>query len=129
MKLPAQPVPTRQDSDDTKERSNEDTRELNEKRGDDLRINVEPRTSVGGHGAIGSEESSVPTGPLIVVTGRSRRLAVENHRGELKELMEEYGHGVGTEVRKTIGDVATAFELAGVGSGIVIVQATVADMD
>ena len=59
---------------------------------------------------------------LVVVTGRSRRLAVENHRAELKTLMDEHIH-VGAEVRKTVGDVATAFVVAGVGSGVVVLQA------
>ncbi|KIM41122.1 hypothetical protein M413DRAFT_28188 [Hebeloma cylindrosporum] len=59
---------------------------------------------------------------LVVVTGRSRRLAVENHRRELNELMSEHEY-IGAEVRKTIGDVGTAFVVAGVGSGIVVVQA------
>ena len=59
---------------------------------------------------------------LVVVTGRSRRLAVENHRAELLRLMNEHNH-VGAEVRKTVGDVATAFVVAGVGSGVVVVQA------
>ncbi|KAF9481959.1 hypothetical protein BDN70DRAFT_875579 [Pholiota conissans] len=59
---------------------------------------------------------------LVVVTGRSRRLAVENHRDELRQLMTEHG-AVGAEVRKTIGDVATAFVVAGVGSGVVVLQA------
>jgi len=47
---------------------------------------------------------------------------VENHRRELKELINEC-EDVGEEVRKTIGDVATAFVVAGVGSGVVVVQA------
>lgn len=59
---------------------------------------------------------------LLVITGRSRRLAVENHRVELKELMEEFG-SVASEVGKTIGDVATAFVVAGCGEGVVVVQA------
>lgn len=59
---------------------------------------------------------------LLVVAGRSRRLAVENHRVELKGLMEEYGN-VAAEVGKTIGDVATAFVVAGCGEGVVVVQA------
>ena len=58
---------------------------------------------------------------FVVVTGRSRRLAVENHRAELRTLMNEHSH-VGAEVRKTVGDVATAFVVAGVGSGVVVVQ-------
>ena len=65
---------------------------------------------------------SSPGCKLMIVSGRSRRLAVENHRDELKTLMDEHGH-VGAEVRKTVGDVATAFVVAGVGSGIVVVQA------
>jgi hypothetical protein len=66
-----------------------------------------------------------PGRKVVVVTGRSRRLAVENHRAELKALMDEHGH-LGAEVRKTVGDVATAFMVAGVGSGVVVVQAMVA---
>jgi hypothetical protein len=76
-------------------------------------------------------------GRLLVVTGRSRRLAVESHRDEMKELMEEYssnsGSGsygrVGSEVRKTLGDVASAFVLAGVGSGVVVMQAASLGID
>jgi hypothetical protein len=49
-------------------------------------------------------------------------LAVENHRKELTELMSEHEY-VGAEVRKTIGDVGTAFVVAGVGSGVVVLQA------
>ncbi|KAI0059628.1 hypothetical protein BV25DRAFT_1060362 [Artomyces pyxidatus] len=60
---------------------------------------------------------------LLVVMGRSRRLAVESHHHELKELMEEHG-GVGSEVNKTVGDVATAFVLAGVNSGLIVMQAS-----
>jgi hypothetical protein len=77
--------------------------------------------------AIYPTDSSTPRPPtttttkLIVVTDRSRRLTVENHRKELKELMSEHEY-VGAEVRKTIRDVGTAFVVAGVGSGVVVVQ-------
>jgi hypothetical protein len=72
-------------------------------------------------------------GRLLVMAGRSKRLAVESHQAELKELLEEYGSGTGTggygrvgsEVRKTLGDVASAFMLAGVGSGVVVMQAAI----
>lgn len=50
--------------------------------------------------------------PLIVVLGRSRRLAVESHAVELRGLtarLRESGTG---ELRKTVGDVASAFVLA-----------------
>lgn len=59
---------------------------------------------------------------VLVVVGRSRRLAVENHAGELKTLTDEYG-SVGSEVRKTMGDVASAFVVGSAGSGLVVVQA------
>ncbi|KAJ7879936.1 Sodium/hydrogen exchanger family-domain-containing protein [Mycena olivaceomarginata] len=66
--------------------------------------------------------SEVRAARVLVVIGRSRRLAVENHAGELKDLIADYG-SVGTEVRKTMGDVASAFVVAGAGSGLVVVQA------
>ncbi|KAA1469607.1 hypothetical protein DENSPDRAFT_928250 [Dentipellis sp. KUC8613] len=59
---------------------------------------------------------------VLIVLGRSRRLAVESHHAELKDLMEEHG-SVGSEVKKTVGDVATAFVLAGCGTGLVVMQA------
>jgi hypothetical protein len=59
---------------------------------------------------------------LLVVVGRSRRLAVEDHRQELKELMDDYGT-VGSEVKKTIGDVATGFIASHCKAGIIVLQA------
>jgi len=77
-----------------------------------------------------------PSKKLIVVTGRSRRMAVENHTQELKNMVEEYrameksgltggrtAAHLGWEVRKTIGDVAAACVVAGCGEGVVVVQA------
>ena len=69
---------------------------------------------------------------VTVVSGRSRRLAVEDHSLELKELFEEHGSGgVGGEVRKTVGDVASAIigyssssEGKGCDVGIVVMQAS-----
>jgi hypothetical protein len=53
---------------------------------------------------------------------------VEDHHRELKEVMEEYGH-VGQEVRKTIGDVASAFMGAQRGAGIVVLQTANVPLD
>jgi len=47
---------------------------------------------------------------------------VEDHGKELKELMQEHG-SVGSEVKKTIGDVGAAFVVAGCGIGLVVLQA------
>lgn len=60
---------------------------------------------------------------VIVVLGRSRRMAVEDHHVELKGLVEAHG-AVGGEVRKTIGDVATALVVAGCDAGLVVMQAS-----
>ncbi|KAG1814783.1 Sodium/hydrogen exchanger family-domain-containing protein [Suillus subaureus] len=60
---------------------------------------------------------------VLVVAGRSKRLAVENHHAELKDLVEEY-RVVGHEVTsKTIGDVATAFMVSGCATAMVVLQA------
>ncbi|KAK0489014.1 Sodium/hydrogen exchanger family-domain-containing protein [Armillaria novae-zelandiae] len=73
--------------------------------------------------AVANEEiESLKDKRMLVLIGRSRRLAVENHSREMEELVEEYGH-VGSEVKKTIGDVATSFVLSRCGSGVIVVQA------
>lgn len=79
-----------------------------------------PEGAGNGHTAEGTQE---PSGPLIVVTGRSRRLAAMNHRVELKEIMGERG-SLGSEVKKTLGDSASAFVGSGVGSGVLVIQAS-----
>jgi hypothetical protein len=65
---------------------------------------------------------------LVAVVGRSRRLAVESHQKELQALMKEYGN-VGSEVSKTVGDVASAFVVAGCGCGLVVIQAASVALD
>ncbi|KAH8989117.1 Sodium/hydrogen exchanger family-domain-containing protein [Lactarius akahatsu] len=59
----------------------------------------------------------------IVVVGRSRRLAVEDHHAELRMLEEEHG-AVRADVRKTVGDVGTAFVMAGVNATLLVMQAS-----
>ncbi|KAK7047841.1 K(+)/H(+) antiporter [Paramarasmius palmivorus] len=62
---------------------------------------------------------------VTVVVGRSRRLAVENHTKELKEISHEHHHHghVSSDVKKTVGDVAAALMMTGAGAGIVVLQA------
>ena len=62
-------------------------------------------------------------GPAIVVVGRSRRLAVENHHAELRTLEEQHG-AVRADVRKTVGDVGTAFVMAGINASLLVMQAS-----
>jgi hypothetical protein len=60
---------------------------------------------------------------MLVVLGRSRRFAVEDHYAELKGLVEESGNVVNGEMRRTIGDVATALVVCGGKAGIIVLQA------
>jgi hypothetical protein len=61
--------------------------------------------------------------PVIVIVGRSRRLAVENHHAELRALEAERG-AVRADVRKTVGDVGTAFVMAGIDTNLLVMQAS-----
>jgi len=62
---------------------------------------------------------------IIVVVGRSRRMAVEDHHAELRALETEYGGAsVRADVRKTVGDVGTAFVMAGIDTNLLVMQAS-----
>ena len=67
-------------------------------------------------------EMSQKKARVLVTVGRSRRLAVENHTAELKEVLHG-GKPIGGEVRRTIGDVGTALVVSGVKAGVVVLQA------
>lgn len=61
---------------------------------------------------------------LLVVCGRSRRLAVENHHAELRKVMEEHGTSAhGAEVKKTVGDVGAAIILSRCPVSLTVLQA------
>ena len=63
---------------------------------------------------------------VLVIVGRSRRLAVESHDAELRNMLNvDHPGKIGSEVKKTIGDVASAFSAAGCGAGIVVLQAAI----
>jgi hypothetical protein len=63
--------------------------------------------------------------PVVVVVGRSRRPVVEDYHGELRALEAEHGAApVHSDVRKTIGDVGTAFVMAGVEANLLVMQAS-----
>lgn len=64
----------------------------------------------------------------MIIAGRSRRLAAENHHAELKGLIEEYG-SVASEVKKTVGDVASAFISTRSEASVVVLQAANASVD
>ena len=65
-----------------------------------------------------------PHRPVMVIVGRSRRLAVGDHRAELRTLETEHGGAVRADVRKTVGDVGTAFVMAGIDTNLLVMQAS-----
>lgn len=76
------------------------------------------------HAAVRQARALRETSPrLLIVAGRSRRMAKENHHGEMKRLLETYRPGVGLEgMRRTIGDVGTAMVVGGSASAVVVLQ-------
>ena len=59
---------------------------------------------------------------VLVMVGRSRRLVVEDHTAELREMMQNR-KPIGGEVRRTIGDVGTTLVVSAVKAGVVALQA------
>ncbi|VDB87370.1 unnamed protein product [Peniophora sp. CBMAI 1063] len=84
-----------------------------------------PLHAVVSHGAVNGAKGDAH---LLVVLGRSRRLAVEDHHSELKELSDERGEHLTSDVRKTIGDVASAFVVTDVRAALIVMQASTAAM-
>jgi hypothetical protein len=60
---------------------------------------------------------------MLIVVGRSRRLAVESHHSELAAMVKGGGHHLSGEFRKTVGDVASAIVIGGVRADMFILQA------
>jgi hypothetical protein len=61
--------------------------------------------------------------PTIAVIGRSRRLAVESHKHELKALIKKRGSPLSGEVAKTLGDVGAGLVASCQGTSLLVVQA------
>ncbi|OJT07104.1 K(+)/H(+) antiporter 1 [Trametes pubescens] len=62
-------------------------------------------------------------GRLVVVAGRSRRMATESHFEELRQLCVEHNASLGSELPKILGEVASAFVVTGANASIAVVQA------
>lgn len=64
----------------------------------------------------------------IVIAGRGKRLAVESHQDEMQTILGPQSGaahaGLGNEMRKTLGDVSTAFVVQGVSAGLLVMQAS-----
>ncbi|KAF5387678.1 hypothetical protein D9615_000754 [Tricholomella constricta] len=66
---------------------------------------------------------STPPKNIIVVTGRSRRMAVESHKVELQQVITEAGASIGSSVSKTVGDVGAALVASNATASLLILQA------
>lgn len=73
---------------------------------------------------LSGSEASRTSKPLLVVAGRSRRMAVESHKRELQQLVAERGASLASEVSNTLGDVASIFVVVGGNTSLVVMQAT-----
>lgn len=62
---------------------------------------------------------------LIVLAGRSRRMAVESHEAELRKLIADAGSSIGSTVPRTLGDVGAALVAKQVHASLLVLQAAV----
>ncbi|KAJ7130969.1 Sodium/hydrogen exchanger family-domain-containing protein [Mycena filopes] len=60
---------------------------------------------------------------LVVIVGRSRRMAVESHKAELQRLIASKGASIGSAVPKTVGDVGAALVASGSSASLLVLQA------
>ena len=63
---------------------------------------------------------------MIVLVGRSRRLAVESLTGELRTIISETGSHIGSSVSKTLGDVGAALVAKNANASLLVMQASAA---
>ena len=59
---------------------------------------------------------------LVVVAGRSRQMVAKKRQAELQQLCAEKGAQLGSEVAKTLGDVACGFVASGSSASLLVVQ-------
>jgi hypothetical protein len=74
-----------------------------------------------------AQQAASPTSnrSLVVVTGRGRRQEQGPHADEVAAILASQGHNpsTGAEMRKTLGDVATAVVVVGPSASFLVVQA------
>ena len=63
-----------------------------------------------------------PARPMVVV-GRSRRLAVEAHSAELRQIMAEQSAAMDSDLVKALGDLAASFVAVNANTNLLIMQA------
>ncbi|KAJ3568823.1 hypothetical protein NP233_g5458 [Leucocoprinus birnbaumii] len=62
---------------------------------------------------------------VTICLGRSRRMAVESHKPELQQIINEAGGFVGSSVPKTLGDVGAAIVAKGIHTNLLVMQAAI----
>jgi len=67
-------------------------------------------------------KGSTPSKDMIVVAGRSRRMAVESHTVELQQLILESGSPVSSSLSKTLGDVGAALVASSTNASLLVLQ-------
>ena len=60
---------------------------------------------------------------MIVLAGRSRRLAVESLHSELYGLITDSGSSISASVPRTLGDMGAALVLTSVNASLLVLQA------
>ena len=60
---------------------------------------------------------------VVVVVGRSRRMAVESHTVELQGLIAKRGSLIGSEVTRTVGEVGAALVAVDTNASLLVLQA------
>ena len=68
-------------------------------------------------------KDNLQTMSVIVVAGRSRRLAVVSHQAELTQIITESGSSLGSSIPRTLGDVGAALIATKTPASLLIVQA------
>ncbi|KAF8214100.1 potassium:hydrogen antiporter [Mycena galopus ATCC 62051] len=72
------------------------------------------------------ESKNLPEGRnLVVMLGRSRRMAVESHNAELQRLIASTGGSIGSAVSKTVGDVGAALVASRSSASLLVLQAAI----
>lgn len=61
---------------------------------------------------------------VIVLVGRSRRMAVESFTTELRAVCLERNISMDSELPKTLGDLGTAFAVANANTSLLVLQAS-----
>ena len=67
--------------------------------------------------------SSSSNKTMIVLAGRSRRMAVESLHSELRHLITDSGSSISAPVPKTLGDVGAALVLTNLNASLLVLQA------